>query len=721
MATVNVQVAVRCRPLNKKEIEMSCADIVRIDGDSVILAPTDGSAERPFTFDHAYAMDTTQDTVYGHLGKPLVEKAMEGFNGTIFAYGQTGSGKTHSMMGSGDDVGIIPLMNRDLFSQVAAVKASDPSVQFLVTVSYLEIYNEVLNDLLNPSDKHLKIREHPELGIYVEGLAELIVESELDVLNLIEQGNKVRRVAETMMNARSSRSHSCFTIKLQRKSTEVVAGTEKETLLKAKINLVDLAGSERASKTGATGDRLREGAAINKSLSSLGNVINALAEGRGKHIPYRDSKLTRLLQESLGGNALTVMIAAISPADRNMDETLGTLQYANRAKNIKNETRRNEDVNERIIRELREEIAALRDMLSRARGSGEGGGGGGAGDSSGGVTAEKMAEMEELIASLEHAKQSTWEEKQRMSEMYEAEREKNLHDETKIRSVMQTVKEEHFAIMRRIKDLQKQRKHQTAEFKKAREKYTRMKASLDNSMKKYSALEEAAEDGAVTEEMVALLNKVEAKRKRIMQERDAITARKAKIKKLEEELTREQAELSAQRLLLEEDEELRTAIREEEREKMASERTAFLEGAMAEERERLSELLSTEKHRMMVRFRRTAEATSEREQAMELELLDVRAEKNLAVLELEEWKGRHTRVVDDVRRGYEKRMAAMERKHAKMMKELVQCMVEDGDAMRKKYTETAVLLQQARADVVFLMRQKEELEAKLAAALADDS
>ena len=245
--------------------------------------------------------------------------------------------------------------------------------------------------------------------------------------NLIEQGNKVRQVAATQMNERSSRSHSCFTIKINLKSEEQVGDITRETCTSAKINLVDLAGSERAAKTGATGDRLKEGAAINKSLSALGNVINMLADrSKGGHVPYRDSKLTRLLQESLGGNSLTVMVAAISPADYNYDETVGTLQYADRAKNIKNATKKNEDINEKMIRELREEIDRLREMVQSGASSDQPAG-----------TAGDTSNMEEMIANLERAKQQSWEEKERLAALYKEEREKHLNNEQNVLKFMQ--------------------------------------------------------------------------------------------------------------------------------------------------------------------------------------------------------------------------------------------------------------------------------------------
>ncbi|RHY83547.1 hypothetical protein DYB26_012839 [Aphanomyces astaci] len=339
---VNVKVAVRCRPMSSKEAQMGSRSIVKVADQCIAIEnPNDPSDDKKFTFDYAYFTDSVQSQVYADVAQPLVDQAFQGYNGTIFAYGQTGSGKTHTMMGTGDDHGIIPKMNEDLFRRVEA--QSSDTTKFLITVSFLEIYNEVIKDLLNPSDKVLKIREHPDMGIYVEHLAELVVRDPADVTRLLDEGNKVRQVAATQMNERSSRSHSCFTIKIASKKVETLQAMTRQTMMNAKINLVDLAGSERAAKTGATGDRLKEGAAINKSLSALGNVINMLADRSKKgHVPYRDSKLTRLLQESLGGNSLTVMIAAVSPADYNFDESLGTLQYANRAKSIKNATRKNE-------------------------------------------------------------------------------------------------------------------------------------------------------------------------------------------------------------------------------------------------------------------------------------------------------------------------------------------------------------------------------------------
>lgn len=336
-------------------------------------AATEG--QKTFAFDKSYwSFDRNdpdyagQDNLFDDLGKPLLDNAFGGYNNCIFAYGQTGSGKSYSMMGYGEDKGVIPRICQNMFERIGEM-SQDKCLSCTVEVSYLEIYNERVRDLLNPSNKgNLKVREHPSTGPYVEDLAKLAVQSFQEIENLMDEGNKARTVAATNMNETSSRSHAVFTLTLTQKrhDTETNMDTEKV----AKISLVDLAGSERATSTGATGARLKEGAEINRSLSTLGRVIAALADlssGKKKNaslVPYRDSVLTWLLKDSLGGNSMTAMIAAISPADINFDETLSTLRYADSAKRIKNHAVVNEDPNARMIRELKEELAQLRAKLT---------------------------------------------------------------------------------------------------------------------------------------------------------------------------------------------------------------------------------------------------------------------------------------------------------------------------------------------------------------------
>jgi kinesin family protein 1 len=363
-------------------------------GDQTILSPPKNSevkgkaakaaseGAKTFAFDRSYwSFDRKsnnyagQDNLHEDLGKPLLDNAFQGYNNCIFAYGQTGSGKSYSMMGYGAEYGIIPKICQDMFERIKEVQ-SDKMSTCTVEVSYLEIYNERVRDLLNPSNKgNLRVREHPSTGPYVEDLAKLVVQSFPEIENLMDEGNKARTVAATNMNETSSRSHAVFTLTLTQKRHDATAGMSGERV--AKISLVDLAGSERAQSTGATGARLKEGAEINRSLSTLGRVIAALADiGGGKkktQVPYRDSILTWLLKDSLGGNSMTAMIAAISPADINYEETLSTLRYADSAKRIKNHAVVNEDPNARMIRELQEELAKLRGQLTGGIPGGSGG------------------------------------------------------------------------------------------------------------------------------------------------------------------------------------------------------------------------------------------------------------------------------------------------------------------------------------------------------------
>ncbi|XP_042308067.1 kinesin-like protein KIF17 isoform X3 [Sceloporus undulatus] len=366
MASEAVKVIVRCRPLNEREKQIGCKVVVCMDstrGQCFIQNPvTSEDPPKQFTFDGAYYMDQNTEEIYNEIAYPLIEGVTEGYNGTIFAYGQTGSGKSFTMQGilePSSQKGIIPRAFEHLFESVQCAE----NTKFLVRASYLEIYNEDIRDLLGSNTKQkLELKEHPEKGVYVKGLSLHTVHSIAQCEHIMETGWKNRAVGYTLMNKDSSRSHSIFTINI-----EIYAVDERgeDHLRAAKLNLVDLAGSERQSKTGAVGERLKEATKINLSLSALGNVISALADGRCRHIPYRDSKLTRVLQDSLGGNTKTLMVACLSPADNNYDESLSTLRYAHRAKNIRNKPRINEDPKDALLREYQEEIKKLRAILAQ--------------------------------------------------------------------------------------------------------------------------------------------------------------------------------------------------------------------------------------------------------------------------------------------------------------------------------------------------------------------
>lgn len=389
MPEENVKVAVRVRPFNRRERERNAKCIIDMNGKTTIIEdPSSSDEPKKFAFDFSYwshdgckedsngyfGPDTShangrkfcdQMKVYNELGVGVLENAWEGYNSTLFAYGQTGSGKSWSMVGYGVNKGIVPLYCENIFKQIEEKKKAGDKTEFEVTFSMLEIYNEQIRDLLNSSTKKggLKCRQHPKQGFYADGLKIVPVSSYADIEAKTEEGTRNRTVASTNMNATSSRAHTIVGITFVQK---YINPAGEETAKTSIVNLVDLAGSERADSTGATGDRLKEGAAINQSLSCLGNCIAALADnagGKKTRVPYRDSVLTKLLKNALGGNSKTIMIAALSPADINYDETLSTLRYADRAKQIKTKSSVNEDPTEKLIRELQEENERLKKAI----------------------------------------------------------------------------------------------------------------------------------------------------------------------------------------------------------------------------------------------------------------------------------------------------------------------------------------------------------------------
>ncbi|XP_073740638.1 kinesin-like protein KIF14 isoform X2 [Callorhinus ursinus] len=369
-----VTVAVRVRPFSKREKIEKASQVVFMNGEEIAVEHPDMKQVYNFiydvafwSFDECHPNYASQTTVYETLAVPLLERAFEGYNTCLFAYGQTGSGKSYTMMGLSEEPGIIPRFCEDLFAQVA--KKQTQEVSYHLEMSFFEVYNEKIHDLLvckgeNGQRKQpLRIREHPVSGPYVEALSMNVVSSYSDIQSWLELGNKQRATAATGMNDKSSRSHSVFTLVMTQTKTESVEGEEHDHRITSRINLIDLAGSERCSTAQTSGDRLKEGVSINKSLLTLGKVISALSEQANRKrvfIPYRESVLTWLLKESLGGNSKTAMIATISPAANNIEETLSTLRYASQARMIVNIAKVNEDMNAKLIRELKAEIEKLK-------------------------------------------------------------------------------------------------------------------------------------------------------------------------------------------------------------------------------------------------------------------------------------------------------------------------------------------------------------------------
>ncbi|CDW79443.1 kinesin motor domain containing protein [Stylonychia lemnae] len=426
---MSVRVAVRVRPFNQREISNNAELCIKMNGPTTTIIDDDGHP-KDFAFDYSFwshdgfknredgyseAEDNKyidQRAVYNELGKSVLDNAWDGYHCCLFAYGQTGSGKSYSMIGYGANKGIVPMACEEIFQRIQGNTDADKAYE--VTVSMVEIYNEKVQDLLiNPSKRPqqgLKIREHSTVGVYVEGLSKHPVSSYRAIEAKMDEGSKNRTIGSTQMNATSSRAHTVIAIEFK----QIVTFQGKKSEKFSVINLVDLAGSEKADQTGATGDRLKEGCAINKSLTCLGQVISVLADkamGKGGKlvVPYRDSALTRMLQNALGGNSKTIMICALSPANINYEETMSTLRYADRAKKIQNKAIVNESPQDKLIRELKEENERLKAELAK------GGGGGHSGSALMDEEAkQKLQEMEEQMRANQEAMkemEKSWEQK----------------------------------------------------------------------------------------------------------------------------------------------------------------------------------------------------------------------------------------------------------------------------------------------------------------------
>jgi hypothetical protein len=574
-AAETVRVVVRCRPLNSKEKADGREQIVHMDSSmgSCVVAPS-GAEPKNFTFDAVYGTDSTQAVLYQQTASKIVDSVIEGYNGTIFAYGQTGTGKTFTMEGVNHDEelqGIIPRAFQQIFKMIEAHASEDR--EFLVRASYLEIYNEEIRDLLSKnSTNKLELKENPDTGVYVRDLTSYVVKSTRECDKLRDFGAKNRHVGATAMNQDSSRSHSIYTITVEQCETYADGSTH---IRMGKLNLVDLAGSERQSKTQASGDRLKEATKINLSLSALGNVISSLVDGKSQHIPYRDSKLTRLLQDSLGGNTKTVMVANLGPADWNYDETLSTLRYANRAKNIKNKPKINEDPKDAMLREFQEEIAKLKAKLERAGGGGGGRGGSGSGD---GGPIEKVVNVvqEKIVEVVKHVEVEKVVEKEKFVEVErEVEVERIVEVPVEVEKVVEVVHEVPVEKVVEVEKLVGVREEEVEAMKQrlkqeAESKRRQIERATEQTQAEIARQQETFE----TEQQRALDE--QAERERVRAELEAL---EAKIfhggEHVSKRVARQEAEIAEQQRLIEErrqeEVKLRQKAAEEEEKKLAQE------------------------------------------------------------------------------------------------------------------------------------------------------
>ncbi|XP_055744204.1 kinesin-like protein KIF3A isoform X1 [Salvelinus fontinalis] len=537
----NVKVVVRCRPLNQKERSMGHKQAVSVDENrgtiTVNKLETTHEPPKTFTFDTVFGPDSKQLDVYNLTARPIIDSVLEGYNGTIFAYGQTGTGKTFTMEGVRavpELRGIIPNSFAHVFGHIAKAEGD---TRFLVRVSYLEIYNEEVRDLLGKDQmQRLEVKERPDVGVYIKDLSGYVVNNADDMDRIMTMGHKNRSVGSTNMNEHSSRSHAIFTITIEC-SEKGVDGDQHVRM--GKLHLVDLAGSERQGKTGATGQRLKEATKINLSLSTLGNVISALVDGKSTHVPYRNSKLTRLLQDSLGGNSKTMMCANIGPADYNYDETISTLRYANRAKNIKNKARINEDPKDALLRQFQKEIEELRKKLQEGEEiSGSEGSGSeemDEGDDEGREGGEGRRKRRGSGSSISSSDSSI--EAQTTEEKSKAQTRKKKVSPHKMVEMQAKIEEERKELEAKLDMEEEERNKARAELEKREKDLLKAQQEHHLLLEKLSALEKKVIVGGVD-----LLAKAEEQEKLLQESNNELEERRRRAEQLRRELEEKEAE-----------------------------------------------------------------------------------------------------------------------------------------------------------------------------------
>ncbi|KAK8884771.1 Kinesin-like protein kif3a [Tritrichomonas musculus] len=541
----NIKVVVRCRPLSKKEIDRGNFEIIRMDPSKntvYLIKKPDDQEPKSFLFNSVYPNSADQQFIYDDCARPIIDSVLEGYNGTIFAYGQTGTGKTYTMEGdisSEQNKGIILHAFDHIFARISGVK----NIQFLVRASYLQIYMEDVCDLLGDPSKKLHVRQL-DTGVTVVGLSSHIVKNPKEITDLLLNGAKNRTTGATAMNQQSSRSHSVFTIIIEQQEED---GRTKM----GKLNLVDLAGSERLGKTEATGQRAKEGAKINQSLLALGNVISALVTG-SKHVAYRDSKLTQLLQDSLGGNAKTVMVATLGPANYNYDETLSTLLYATRARDIKNIPKINEDPKDALLGQLKAQIDALKKQLEEQNAE-TNGNGVAVGDNQylKQIEHEHKKKLKELMAEKSMNEEQRQQMKAKLDAEYEASKKTKEESEqlkAKIAQMEQSVLVGGVNLVDKAK--QQQEEIRAHESKMRRQQEEQKALSLKRKQQEEEILLAEKKYGSIKDELVEKVHKIKKIRPLIKKMEESIDDIQQQFEREREEQSNQIKSLSRELLLL---------------------------------------------------------------------------------------------------------------------------------------------------------------------------
>ncbi|KAK3099844.1 hypothetical protein FSP39_010656 [Pinctada imbricata] len=666
---INIKVIGRCRPLTPEEGNRGAKSVVKVSGDKISVES--GGKEQSFSFDGAYGGDVSNDQIFKEKCEPMLQRAIEGYNVTLMAWGHTNSGKSYLMSGTEGNPGLAPCFIRNLWRNIN----EKSNREFFITVSYLEVLDEKMSDLLNPHTNPMKIRHHPHKGIFVDGLSEFVVHNWEEMNEMYQQGSRARKMGATDLSVHRARAHSVFTIVVDQRERQ-----SSKVGLRSVINLVDLAGPD----TGGSSDRN-----IVAGVQGFLNVLNALGgPKKGNAIPHRDSVITRVLQESLGGNAVTMLFAVVSPVDKAHTETVNTLQYASYAKSAKNHVKANMDETSEIIVDLRDEIAKLRDKISATPTPNK----------------DDVLKMEDLVQDLQIAKKSTWAERERLSKKYEEERKTNLANKGILDWVMDSMRKGNVELQEKMILLQKEKDQVTMQYKERRRVVDELNTELQRKIAEYSKYTEAGKQSeSETKKRVTSIQDV---KDRLKKETEGLKQLKQQLKDVTDKQKQEREEARAQVTALKGNTELRQQVEKEERQRIEKENKAMI----ADELEKMKRDLETEKSEIQLRVANNKSYSVQEGAQIEIQLAEMKLEKPIVTLKLqalEQEKERLVSELDEVYKLHKDELEFQKLKHLETFRSYREMFEEQKAAMDQRYRQ---LLEDAIQDAVFLSSRNNELQ-----------
>ncbi|XP_076468028.1 kinesin-like protein KIF3A isoform X2 [Babylonia areolata] len=667
---VNIKVIGRCRPLTTEETDKGGKSVVKVTGGDKIVVEAAGK-EQTYSLDGAYGPDAKNGQIYQEKCDTFIQRALEGYNVTIMAFGATGSGKSYLMNGNDQDNGIAPMVIKQLFQHLR----QRGNKEFMVTASFVEILDEKTTDLLNPHNNPMAVRQHVIKGIFMDGLSEMVAQTEEELSQLYDQGCRARRMGAADIKAHKARAHAVFTITVEQKERQ-----SSKVGVRSNIMLVELAGCEVPDS------------ADPKVLAGTQGVVNVLSalgdpKKKGGHVPYRESVVTRLLQDSLGGNAMTLMLVTVSPLDKAYQSTNSALQYGQFAKAVKNHARMNLDDTQDIIAELRQDISKLRDKIAAAPEPNR----------------DDVTKMEDLVSDLQLAKKQTWEEKERLSAQYEDQRKINLANRGILEWVMDSMKKGNREMQEKILLLQKERDQLSLQYKEKRQAVDALKDELQQRIKAYTKYTESGKKSeSETKKLVTAIHDLKERQKR---ETEVLKKIKEQLRDVQDRQQKERENASTQITAIKGNAEMRQKVEMEERQRLEKENKVMVEEEM--ERARLD--MENEVAEIQMREAEGYQYTTKEGAQLEKTLAELRADKPVVAMKiqtLQQEKEHLSKELEEVYRMHNEQLELQQLQHYQTFRSYREMFEEQKAAIDQRYRK---LLEDCIQDAVFLSSRNSDL------------